>query len=173
MLLYVVFLRRSKTISPAGTHVLGVVITVYTLKKIRTLGKGIIYQKLVQSGYADSEIKDGSAAIIRGQCCGDPDEHTNNKPVYAAPEIGLDIGDIVEVRMSCPKILPVVVSVRQKHDAGTSTCKWMPDNEKLWTRTMYSKGIENDGWEQYGLYNWWMKKPDSGDKIKSHLEVLQ
>jgi hypothetical protein len=75
---------------------------------------------IIASGIQESEIRDGSLAIGRVQCCGGPNEKSNSFVFYVPSGIGVDVGDIVEIKMgrapngSDPGILNTVTRVRMK-----------------------------------------------------------
>ena len=156
-----------------GTHVLGETMWTATRQEILTAMEGYDYRNLKRSGIADSEIKDGSIAVIRVNCCGGPDERRNAVRFYVPPEIDLEVGDIAEVRVGQPSpfILAVAVGVRQRRDASTTVCRWTPDNEAFWNRVMYCEGIESEGWTQYGAMKGWMKVPEGVDKPRTRITV--
>jgi hypothetical protein len=103
----------------------------------------------LQTIHVDLEtIGDKSVAMARAKCCGGPDEW--DTAVFIPSNIETDVGDIVEARHHPRQgglVVPnVVVRVREKQ--GGTSCRWVPENERLWLRNLYCDGLEKEGWKE-------------------------
>ena len=122
---------------------------------------------LLQSGVPDSDIKDGSMAVGRIWCCGGPAEISDRQAFYIPPSLKVVPLDIVEVRAGRepakgdPGQVNVATRiVRGANDAST-TCRWEPQNPRLWMRVLYCDWMPQEGWVELKtpLKHTWFKPP--------------
>ena len=108
-------------------------------------------------GVGVDDIGNKSFVIARSTCCKGPGEWSIG--AFVPANVDADIGDVVEIRHSQEEggehaLLNVVVAVRLKPgpngDLTGTTCRWVPDNERLWLRNIYCEGLERDGWQEFG-----------------------
>ena len=138
------------------------VVQLATRQEILALGTQMQY--LLASGLKDADLKDGSLAIGRVYCCHQKTEEGTAIWFYVPPDVPINIGDIVEIRMgrastkTDPGAVNVVTKVREKKDAPDSKCSWDPPNNTLWTRVLYCTWMPGEGWTlKRGLHNTWLK----------------
>jgi hypothetical protein len=88
--------------------------------------------------------------------------------LYVPPDVTVELGDIVEVRMgrestkTDPGAVNVAVRVREKQGAPDSQCSWDPPNNTMWRRLLYCKWMPAEGWtKNNGFYNTWLKRADA------------
>ncbi len=128
------------------------------------LDLGVNLQNLLASGLKDSDLKDGSVANGRINCCHRSTDIGTAMMFYVPPDISVEVGDIVEVRMGReatkkdPGVVNTAVRVREKNDAPDSQCSWDPPNATMWARVLYCKWMPTEGWTlKKGLYKTWLK----------------
>jgi hypothetical protein len=151
----------------SGTLRLAQVVDIGTREQI--LGLGANLQHLLASGLKDSDLKDGSVADGRIYCCHPSTEQGTAMMFYVPPDVPVEVGDIVEVRMGReatkkePGAVNVVVQVREKKGAPDSQCPWDPPNNTMWTRVLFCKWMPTEGWTlKNGLHKTWLKRaPDA------------
>ena len=151
----------------AGTLRLAQVVELATREQI--LKAGFVSQQLLASGLKDSDLKDGSVAVARVNCCHQATEVGSALMFYVPPDVALEIGDIVEVRMgreatkTAPGAVNTAVQVREKKEAPDSQCLWDPPNNLMWGRVLYCKWMPAEGWTlKNGLHKTWLKRgPDA------------
>lgn len=152
----------------SGTLRLAQVINIGTREQI--LGLGVNLQNLLAAaGVKDSDLKDGSLANGRIYCCHQATEVGTAMMFYVPPNVFVEIGDIVEVRMGRqatknePSAVNTVVRIREKMESPDSQCSWDPPNNTMWRRVLYCKWMPAEGWTlKNGLYNTWLKRsPDA------------
>jgi hypothetical protein len=132
-------------------------------------GQRWIYEALIAQGVEDSDIQDGSVALGRMYCC-KPDGDDSSLVFYVPPDIQLNYGDIVEIRVgSRPKpkkgVLAVIskaVRIREKAGDANSACRWFPEHEGKWLRILTCDWMEAEGWVYYKTFRAkaWYKPAD-------------
>lgn len=129
-----------------------------------------IYQALRSVDIPDSEITDGSIGMGRVFCCGGKNELETAIWFYIPRNIDVEIDDIVEVwsgrevrqGYTTPSYPNTVTRIVEKPSYGKQTCRWLPDNPRLWVRVIYCDGLEAAGWtQQGGMYPVWIKSTGS------------
>jgi len=143
-----------------------------TATREEILKLGVNLQYLLASGLKDSDLKDGSLAVGRIYCCHESTEEGTAMWFYVPPDMSVNPGDIVVIRMgreSTKKDLGAVntaIVVREKKDAPDSQCSWNPPNNTLWTRVLYCNWMPAEGWTlKNGLHKTWLKR-DSDTKTQ-------
>lgn len=128
------------------------------------VGFGKDYQRLLASGYADSQLVAGSVAAGQVYCCGGLISRTEGLEFYVPPDLGVYPGDIVEVRLgreaskSDPGVVNAAIRVRERMDSPEKHCGWVPQNDKLWMRVLYCDWMESEGWtHKEGIGEPWVK----------------
>jgi hypothetical protein len=147
----------------AGTLRLAQVVGTATREQI--LKMEIQTQHLLASGLKDSDLKDGSLAEGRVNCCHQSTEEGTALWFYVPPDVALEIGDIVELRMgreaskNDPGAVNTAVQVREKKGAPDSQCLWDPPNNMMWGRVLYCQWMPAEGWTlKNGLKKTWLKR---------------
>jgi hypothetical protein len=122
-------------------------------------------EHLLASGLQDSDFRDGSLAMGRVYCCHPSTDEGTAVWFYVPPDMPLQPGDIVVVRMGRestkkdPGQVNTLVEVRQKKDAPNSRCSWDPPDDKLWRRVLYCDWMPAEGWTlKTGGYKTWLKR---------------
>lgn len=128
------------------------------------LKSGESLQHLLASGLKDSDFRDGSLAMARIYCCHPSTEQGTAIWFYVPPEVPVNPGDLVIVRMGRkatkkdPGLVNTAVQVREKKDTPNSQCSWDPPDEKMWTRVLYCTWMPTEGWKlNNGLHKTWIK----------------
>jgi hypothetical protein len=129
------------------------------------------YQFMLSTGIPDSELGDGRMVIVRLYCCGGSIEEETSLWVFVPPDISVERGDIVELRVGRVPgegdagVVNTVTAVRQKNaDAVGGACRWEPDNPNLWMRVVYCEGMDRHGWLQRGfMRKLWYKPAAAGE----------
>ncbi len=132
-------------------------------------GQRWIYDALIAQGVEDSDIQDGSVALGRIYCCKGDGEDASFV-FYAPPDIQLDYGDIVEIRVgSKPKskkgvvaVISNAVRIREKAGEPNTACRWFPEHEGKWLRVLNCDWMEAEGWVYYKTFRGktWYKPAD-------------
>jgi hypothetical protein len=126
----------------------------------------IVLKSLATIGVQGDKISDYMIVAGRVFCCDGPNEGEQLIWFYVPSGISVTIGDIVELRsgpelrQSDPSAAPpnTVTRIVQRPYDKEKYCRWVPENEKLWTRVLYCDWMEADGWrQQSGLFNVWIK----------------
>ncbi|MCF7981464.1 MAG: hypothetical protein K9K86_05725 [Pseudomonadales bacterium] len=137
------------------------------------LESGEAYQRLVNSKISDDDIRDGSLERGRVFCCGGPNEGGWTPVFYVPYDLGLELGDIVEIRAG---VLPDKISagtahivtrvvLAHKEKTKEASCRWDPPNERLWLRVIYCDWMLADGWvKERGIGKPWYKL--TGSEVK-------
>lgn len=122
-------------------------------------------EHLLASGLQDSDFKDGSLAMGRVYCCHPSTDEGTALWFYVPPDMPVQPGDIVVVRMGQestkkdPGKVNTLAEVRQKKDAPNSHCSWDPPDDKLWRRILYCDWMPAEGWTlKKGGYETWLKR---------------
>jgi hypothetical protein len=122
-------------------------------------------QNLLASGLQDSDFKDGSLAMGRVYCCHPSTDEGTAMWFYVPPDMPVQVGDIVVVRMGHestkkdPGKVNVLVEVREKKDTPNSRCSWDPPKDFLWRRVLYCDWMPAEGWTlKKGAYKTWLKR---------------
>jgi hypothetical protein len=124
-------------------------------------------EALLAAGIRDEEIVDGSMAVGRIFCCGGTAERPTRQAFYVPPGTTVALGDVVELRAGrepAPGARPqvnVATRVVQKEGQG-GTCRWEPQDPKLWMRVLYCDWMPAEGWVELKttLQHTWMKLPE-------------
>ena len=152
---------------PDGSLRAGEVVLVLTREQIKeVVFGGFAYEALTAAGVPDKKIGDGSVVLTRVFCCGGPNEKDTALMAFVPEEQRAEVGDIIEIwsgRM-VKKGEPLgampntMIQVREKANASTKRCRWMPDRPGLWMRVIYCEWMPAEGWSQQGgLYPVWIK----------------
>ena len=133
-----------------------------------------LYDAIIASGIADTEIVDGSVVVARIYCCGGLTKNLSPEKMYArllyVPK-GLSVapGDIVEFRAGrFPErgdggLLNRVTRVVQRNGPDNAACWWEPKDDRLRLRVLYCSWMLGEGWvKQEGDYPGWFKPPTPG-----------
>jgi hypothetical protein len=147
----------------AGALLLVQVAGVATREQILKMGTAT--QELLASGLKDSDLIDGSLAIGRVNCCHESTEEGTALFLYVPPNVPLEFGDLVEIRMgrqstkTDPGAVNTAVRVREKKHDPDSQCLWDPPNNLMWGRILYCKWMPAEGWTlKNGLHKTWLKR---------------
>ena len=147
-----------------GSLRLAQIVNVATRQEI--LGLTVQLQHLHESGLKDADLKDGSLAGGRTNCCHPKTEEATSVWFYVPPNMPVEPGDIVVVRMGHESTkkdsgtVNVMVEVREKKNAPDSQCSWDPPDDSMWTRVLYCKWMPTEGWTlKKGLWKTWLKRP--------------
>ncbi len=149
---------------PNGSLRVAEVIHTATREEIKNGGWG--YDVLIAAGIPDEKIRDGSAVVARVQCCGGPNEEATILLAYVPDGRTAAAGDIVEIWSGTMVMqddalgaMPnTLTRVREKAQASTKACRWMPDDPTLWVRVIYCDWMPGEGWtQQSGLFPYWIK----------------
>jgi hypothetical protein len=151
----------------AGALLLTQIVNLATRAEILKLGDHTL--QLLASGLKDPEWKDGSLAVGRINCCHQSTEAGSALWFYVPPDVPLELGDIVEVRLgrestkTDPGAVNTAVRVREKQNAPDSQCLWDPPNDLMWARILYCKWMPAEGWTlKNGMHKTWLKRdPDA------------
>jgi hypothetical protein len=128
------------------------------------------YEALLKLGVQDEEIIDGRFAKGKIYCCGGTAEGPTQQLFYVPTEmIGqIQTGDIVEIQTGrkptgqTREEINIMTRVVQSSTATENTCRWVPENPKLWMRCLYCDWMEKDGWIELDKkldHTWY--KPDA------------
>ena len=146
----------------AGALRLAQVMTTATREEILKLT--VQREHLLASGLKDSDFQDGSLAMGRVYCCHPSTDEGTAMWFYVPPDIPVNPGDIVVVRMGReatkkdPGKVNTAVEIRQKKDAPNSRCSWDPPDDKLWRRVLYCDWMPAEGWTlKKGAWKTWLK----------------
>jgi len=120
---------------------------------------------MLSAGISDTQIVDGSLGAGMVYCCGESVSKKTSIWFYVPPELKLEPGDIVEVKMgtagtgSDPGIVNIAIEVRKKPNDSSKRCQWVPPNEHLWMRVLYCDWMPSAGWveQQSSLFHAWLK----------------
>jgi hypothetical protein len=131
------------------------------------------YQLMLSAGIPDSELGDGRMVVVRLYCCGGSIEEETSLWVLVPPDISVEQGDIVELRVGRvpakgdPGVVNAVTAVRQRSaDAVGGSCRWEPDSPNLWMRVIYCEGMDRHGWLQRGFTRkLWYKPAAAGEPV--------
>ena len=126
----------------------------------------VVVETLELYGISREEIRDGTIGAGRVFCCGGPD---NSIWFYIPPDLKIEPGDVAVIRAGAyvtagkrMKAPPnVAVEVRGSLAGPGRTCRWLPEKEGLWMRTLYCDWMIEEGWrQQAGPENVWIKAGD-------------
>jgi hypothetical protein len=154
--------------APGGALVLAQVAVRFTRDTI--INDEQTYRILLASGIDKPEIRDGSVALARVNCCGGSVESTTAIGFYISETVPAEVGDIVEVKLGrAPEKegdlgqANRATRVIQKGTELNGSCRWEPANPRLWGRVLYCDWMRNEGWVQEGpkatLDKAWIKRP--------------
>ena len=125
-----------------------------------------LYHSLREACVPDTDIRDGSVGLGRVFCCGGRNEQDTAIWFYVPNELDVEISDIVEVWSGRevrqgdkePAQPNTATRVIEKPTYGKRSCRWEPEDPRLWVRVLYCDGLEAEGWtQQGGLYPVWIK----------------
>jgi hypothetical protein len=128
------------------------------------------YDILMASGVTESEIRDGSIALAKVNCCSGPMERATAIAFYIPVTMSAEVGDIVEVMLGQSPTKDrelgranMAIRVVQKHGDADGQCRWEPSTPPgQWGRVLFCDWMPNQGWVQEGqratLYKAWIKK---------------
>ena len=122
------------------------------------------YTLLLASGLEDAELRDGSLGVGKTFCCGKTDQGLMMY-FYIPPDVEVDLGDVVEVRMGRKSKgkdageLNTVTRVRVPFEEAQDVCRWDPPDDSLWRRVLYCDWMEEEGWVLFtkGMSKAWLK----------------
>lgn len=125
------------------------------------------HQALLGSGIPDEDIQDGSMAVGRIWCCGGPVEMSDRQAFYVPRGMKVADLEIVEVRAGRepskrdPGRVNIAMRVIRSADDKGTTCRWEPQNPKLWMRVLYCDWMPQEGWIELNttLKHTWFKPP--------------
>jgi hypothetical protein len=151
----------------AGALLLTQIVNLATRAEILKLGDHTL--QVLASGLKDPDWKDGSLAVGRINCCHQSTEAGSALWFYVPPDLPLELGDIVEVRLgrestkTDPGAVNTAVRVREKQNAPDSQCSWDPQNNMMWARILYCTWMPAEGWTlKNGMHKTWLKRdPDA------------
>lgn len=160
-------LRIQSDVVPAGSLRVAQVVRLGTRAEI--IASGETYKSLLTAGIADTDLGDGSLALVRIYCCGGvtPElsvEYSERRVMHVPQGITTAVGDYVEYRVGRSpqqgdggRLNTVIRVVAREGDAG-ETCWWDPKNEALWLRVVYCEWMTKEGWvKQGGVSPAWYK----------------
>jgi hypothetical protein len=138
-----------------------------TREEILKLGEQL--QHLRASGIQDSDFRDGSVAMARIYCCHLSTDEGTAIWFYTPPELQVQVGDLVVVRMGRKATkkdggaVNLAIEVREHKDNTNSQCSWDPPDETKWRRLLYCKWMPAEGWalKKSFLHETWWKPPDA------------
>jgi hypothetical protein len=160
-----------------GVQELAEVMAVATRAEI--LKADVHYQFMLSTGIPDSQLGDGRLIVVRLYCCGGSIEEETSLWAFVPPDISVERGEIVELRVgrvpgkNDPGVVNTVTAVRQKNaDPGSGPCRWEPDNPSLWMRVMYCEGMDRHGWLQRGFMRKLWYKPAASAEAAPAVQVV-
>lgn len=129
---------------------------------------GPLREYLLASGIKDADLRDGSVGVGRVYCCG-ADETVSFMMFYVPQGLGIEVGDVVEVKMGRNPskddrgAVTTAARVRQKRDDASGPCRWDPPTPPgLWMKVLYCDWMKQEGWvEERGPHHTWMKPASS------------
>jgi len=123
-----------------------------------------IYESLLRDGIDAADIGDSSIAVGRIYCCRPNPVDDPSFLFYTPPDMPLQIGDRVEIRIpgrpkkGRPVSLSRTVRIWESGESVGSECIWDPEIEGNWLRVLKCDFMEAEGWVyQKGLYKTWYK----------------
>lgn len=155
--------------APDGTLILAQIYARFTRDTIVSDKKA--YDILLSSDVKDSEIRDGSIAIAKVNCCGGPMDQATAIAMYTPIDMSAEVGDIVEVLLGqMPTkgqehgVANKAVRIVQKQSDPDGECRWEPTTPPgQWGRVLFCDWMPREGWVQEGqrgtLYKAWIKRP--------------
>ena len=153
---------------PQGTHILTMVAQLASKAETLATGEEGFLGKLHQNGITDEEIVDGSVAVGIVYCCGGSITKQTMWVFYVPPEFQLAVGDVVELEVGKspnqkkgePGVFHRIVRVRESFEDETGSCRWDPEDDRMWARILYCDWMEEEGWKyKSGLSKTWYKPP--------------
>ncbi len=110
-----------------------------------------IYEPLLASGIADSDIVDGSLGAGITFCCGEHYGKATRNFFFIPESMQIGIGDIVEIKSGrlrtreSPGLVNRATQIRQKADDTAGSCRWDPPEQDL-NKVLYCDWMPGDGW---------------------------
>ncbi len=139
------------------------VVQLASREEILSLGSHL--EHLLASGLKDSDLVDRSLAMGIVNCCNQKTSEGTSAWFYVPPDVALQEGDIVVIRMGRkgdrnePGAVNTAIEVREKADAPDSRCIWDPPDPNLWMRVLFCDWMPSEGWTlKKGLYKTWLKR---------------
>lgn len=132
------------------------------------VASGKVYEELRRAGIADNDIRNGSLALGRIFCCGGKGTVETEVPaaVYLPPDIRAERGDIVEYVVGAAPDgddrgrLNTAIAIRNKDGVKSGTCRYVPEDPKLWMRVIHCDWMTDEGWTKGGgLHPVYFKPP--------------
>lgn len=158
-----------------GTRVLAMVVDVGKLDDIIASGEDGMLGMLHASGIGDDEISAGSVAFGIIYCCGGKISRDTLYGFYIPTNFRVAAGDVVEISLG----RTASKKERKRGDRGTvnratgvrysfgkedGSCRWDPEDDRLWMRVLYCNWMPDEGWQyRGGLSEGWYKLPASAN----------
>jgi hypothetical protein len=125
------------------------------------------YAALIDSGISDSEIQDGSMAVGRVWCCGGPAEQSGRQAFYVPWRLRVVPFDVVEIRAGREPSsgiggkVNIATRVVKGANEDTRSCRWEPEDSRLWMRVLYCDWMPQEGWIELKTFpeHTWFKPP--------------
>ncbi len=133
-----------------------------------------MYQVLLDSGVTDAQIVDNSEGAGIVYCCGQEHSLKTSMVFYVPPDLKLQPGDVVEIKMggepngSKYGSVSTGLTMRESVKDFGKQCRWMPHDDdegtvlQLWGRILYCDWMPQEGWsktETLEVHTWY--KPPS------------
>jgi len=136
--------KKIKPFNAEGAHRMLEVI--YVASRENIVEDEDFYRELLDLGIKDEDISDGSAASGMIYCCGGKISMESRFVFYVPPEIRVQVGDLVEIRLGKDYGVATAVQVRQAAGSSARTCRWDPEQEGLWMRVVFCDWMPKEGW---------------------------
>jgi hypothetical protein len=137
---------------PAGSLRL-VQVTVFFMRA-DVLNDKKAHESLIKLGIRDEEMVDGRFGKGKIYCCGGTAEGPTQQLFYIPTEmIGqVQVGDIIEIRSGrkpsgqTKEEINTMTRIVQQYQTSENTCRWVPENPRLWMRCLYCDWMAEQGW---------------------------
>ena len=156
---------------PQGSHILTMVVQLASRQETLATGEDGALGSLHRHGIRDEDIADGSVAVGFVYCCGGKVSRDTMWVFYVPPEFHLAVGDVVELEVGKPEnkkhaepgVINRVVQVRESFKDETGSCRWDPEDERMWARILYCDWMKSEGWKYKGGLSktWYKPAPDT------------
>lgn len=160
---------------PPGTLALVMVAEVGELNDILASGEDGMLGMLHANGIVDDDLSDGSVAFGLVYCCGGKISRDTVHGFYVPTEFRVAVGDVVEISLG----RTVSKKERKRGDRGTvnrairvrysfekedGSCRWDPQDDRLWMRVLYCDWMPSESWQyRGGLSKGWYRLQASTD----------
>ena len=132
------------------------------------LNSGETLEHLHASGIKDSDFKDGSLAVARIYCCHASTDQGTAIWLYSPPDLQVQVGDLVVVRMGRKAtkndggMVNQAVEVREHQGTPNSQCSWDPPDETKWRRLLKCTWMPSEGCtlKRSSSHETWFKPPE-------------